>query len=332
MILLKPVFIIAIVTVAMIGIMIPTSDAFITNQIPSITIGTIDLAGNHIAMGMGPNAADNPSAFDSSGNMWVAEPQNNRVVKYPADNLGTSQGYYTVALGQYNIGTNVENAKRILNEKLTLPPGYSLIWSGQFEYMERAKERLKLVVPLTLVIIFVLLYLNFQHLAETILVMLSLPLALIGGVWVLYYLQYELSVAVAVGFIALAGVAAEIGVLVLVYCNQEFENRLANGSIQKNSDVLKVVFDGTSSRIRPIMMTVISTIGGLIPIMIGTGTGTEVMKRIAAPMVGGMVSATLLNLIVLPALYAMVLQFRFSQRGPVIENGYSDKRELTPTP
>ncbi|MBT3508149.1 MAG: efflux RND transporter permease subunit [Nitrospina sp.] len=237
-----------------------------------------------------------------------------------------------IDLKDIDIGTYVENAKRILNEKLTLPPGYSLIWSGQFEYMERAKERLKLVVPLTLVIIFVLLYLNFQHLAETILVMLSLPLALIGGVWVLYYLQYELSVAVAVGFIALAGVAAEIGVLILVYCNQEFENRLANGSIQKNSDVLKVVFDGTSSRIRPIMMTVISTIGGLIPIMIGTGTGTEVMKRIAAPMVGGMVSATLLNLIVLPALYAMVLQFRFSQRGPVIENGYSDKRELTPTP
>ncbi|MBT3876269.1 MAG: efflux RND transporter permease subunit [Nitrospina sp.] len=237
-----------------------------------------------------------------------------------------------IDLKDIDIGTYVENAKRILNEKLTLPPGYSLIWSGQFEYMERAKERLKLVVPLTLVIIFVLLYLNFQHLAETILVMLSLPLALIGGVWVLYYLQYELSVAVAVGFIALAGVAAGIGVLILVYCNQEFENRLANGSIQKNSDVLKVVFDGTSSRIRPIMMTVISTIGGLIPIMIGTGTGTEVMKRIAAPMVGGMVSATLLNLIVLPALYAMVLQFRFSQRGPVIENGYSDKRELTPTP
>ncbi len=235
-----------------------------------------------------------------------------------------------IDLKDIDIGTYVENARRVLDEKLTLPPGYSLIWSGQYEYMERAKERLKIVVPLTLVIIFVLLYLNFQRLAETTIVMFSLPLALIGGVWVLYYLQYELSVAVAVGFIALAGVAAEIGVLILVYCNQVFENRLANGEIQNNGDVLKAVFDGTSSRIRPIMMTVISTIGGLIPIMIGTGTGSEVMKRIAAPMVGGMVSATLLSLIVLPALYAMVLQFRFSRRRPVIESAdnYSEKQAL----
>jgi copper/silver efflux system protein len=238
-----------------------------------------------------------------------------------------------IDLKDIDIGTYVENARSILDEKLILPPGYSLLWSGQYEYLERAKERLKLVVPLTLVIIFVLLYLNFQRLAETIIVMLSLPLALIGGVWVLYYLQYELSVAVAVGFIALAGVAAEIGVLILVYCNQVFENRLAKGEVQNNGDVLKAVFEGTSSRIRPIMMTVISTIGGLIPIMIGSGTGSEVMKRIAAPMVGGMVSATLLNLVVLPALYAMVLQFRFSRRRPIIESAdsYSEKRELTPT-
>jgi copper/silver efflux system protein len=190
---------------------------------------------------------------------------------------------------------------------------------------------LKLVVPLTLVIIFVLLYLNFQRVAEATIVMLSLPLALIGGVWVLYYLQYELSVAVAVGFIALAGVAAEIGVLVLVYSNQVFEQRLKNEEIQNSGDVLKAVFDGTSSRIRPIMMTVISTIGGLVPIMMGSGTGSEVMKRIAAPMIGGMVSATLLNLIVLPALYTLVLQFRFSRRRQPHKSGYSEKRELTPT-
>jgi Cu(I)/Ag(I) efflux system membrane protein CusA/SilA len=242
-----------------------------------------------------------------------------------------------IGLKDIDIGTYVENAKRVLDEKLTLPPGYSLIWSGQYEYMERAKERLKLVVPLTLVIIFVLLYLNFQRMSETIIVMLSLPLALIGGVWMLYYLQYELSVAVVVGFIALAGVAAEIGVLILVYCNQIFENRLANGEIQNNGDVLKAVFEGTSSRIRPIMMTVISTIGGLIPIMIGTGTGSEVMKRIAAPMVGGMVSATLLNLIVLPAMYAMVLQFRFHFQKPkfqvnkVFSENKKEIKELTQT-
>ncbi len=216
-----------------------------------------------------------------------------------------------IDLKDIDVGTYVENAKTIINEQVNLPASYTLSWSGQYEYMERAKERLKIVVPLTLFIIFVLLYLNFQRMPETIIVMLSLPLALIGGIWFLYYLKYELSVAVAVGFIALAGVAAEIGVLVLVYSNLIFEKRLANGEIQKGSDVLKAVLEGASSRIRPIMMTVISTIAGLIPIMIGTGTGSEVMKRIAAPMVGGMVSATLLNLIVLPALFAIVLEFRW---------------------
>ena len=236
-----------------------------------------------------------------------------------------------IDLKDIDVGTYVEQARKIIDEGLELPAGYSLVWSGQYEYMERAKERLKLVVPLTLVIIFVLLYLNFQRVAEATIVMLSLPLALIGGVWVLYYLQYELSVAVAVGFIALAGVAAEIGVLVLVYSNQVFEQRLKNKEIQNSGDVLKAVFDGTSSRIRPIMMTVISTIGGLVPIMMGSGTGSEVMKRIAAPMIGGMVSATLLNLIVLPALYTLVLQFRFSRRRQPHKSGYSEKRELTPT-
>jgi copper/silver efflux system protein len=235
-----------------------------------------------------------------------------------------------IDLKDIDVGTYVESARSIIEDQLTLPAGYTLVWSGQYEYMQRAKERLKVVVPLTLLIIFVLLYLNFQRMPETIIVMLSLPLALIGGIWFLYYLKYELSVAVAVGFIALAGVAAEIGVLVLVYSNLTFQKRLEQGAIQNSGDVLKAVLDGTASRIRPIMMTVISTIGGLIPIMIGTGTGSEVMKRIAAPMVGGMVSATLLNLIVLPALYAMVLQFRFSRRRIESEDSYSGERELTP--
>lgn len=228
-----------------------------------------------------------------------------------------------IDLRDIDVGTYVEKARSIIEDQLVLPAGYTLTWSGQYEYMQRAKERLKVVVPFTLLIIFVLLYLNFQRLAETIIVMLSLPLALIGGVWTLYYLKYDLSVAVAVGFIALAGVATEIGVLVLVYVNQTFEKRLAHGEIRNNGDVLKAVLEGTSSRIRPIMMTVISTIGGLIPIMIGTGTGSEVMKRIAAPMVGGMVSATVLSLIVLPALYAIVLKFRFSRRELTIESAGS---------
>ncbi len=228
-----------------------------------------------------------------------------------------------------DVGTYVEQAKKIINEGLELPTGYSLVWSGQYEYMERAKERLKVVVPLTLMLILLLLYLNFRRIAETVIVMFSFPLALIGGVWILYYLKYDLSVAVAVGFIALAGVATEIGVLVLVYVNQTYESRMALGEIKNSTDVLKAVLEGTTSRIRPIMMTVICTVGGLLPIMIGTGTGSEVMKRIAAPMVGGMISATLLNLIVLPALYAMVLQYRFSRRPLVGNSGYAEKRELT---
>lgn len=229
-----------------------------------------------------------------------------------------------IDLKDIDVGTYVEQAKKIVDAGLVLPPGYNLVWSGQYEYMERAKERLKVVVPLTLALILLLLYLNFRRVAETVIVMLSFPLALIGGVWILYFLKYDLSVAVAVGFIALAGVATEIGVLVLVYVNQTFEKRMAQGEIKSSADVLKAVLEGTTSRIRPIMMTVISTVGGLIPIMIGTGTGSEVMKRIAAPMVGGMVSATLLNLVVLPALYAMVLQYRFSRR-----QGYAEQRELT---
>ncbi len=220
-----------------------------------------------------------------------------------------------IDLKNIDVGTYVERAQKVVEQQLKIPPGYTLTWSGQYEYMIRAKERLKIVVPVTLVLIFVLLYLNFQRVTEAVIVMLSLPMALIGGVWILYYLKYELSVAVVVGFIALAGVAAEIGVLVLTYSRQVYEERKREGKIKTSGDVLKAVLDGTSSRIRPIMMTVISTIGGLVPIMMGTGTGSEVMKRIAAPMVGGMVSATLLNLIVLPALYALVLQFRFWAEG-----------------
>jgi copper/silver efflux system protein len=234
-----------------------------------------------------------------------------------------------IDLKDMDVGTYVEQAKKIVNEGLELPTGYSLVWSGQYEYMERAKERLKVVVPLTLMLILLLLYLNFRRIAETVIVMFSFPLALIGGVWILYYLKYDLSVAVAVGFIALAGVATEIGVLVLVYVNQTYESRMALGEIKNSTDVLKAVLEGTTSRIRPIMMTVICTVGGLIPIMIGTGTGSEVMKRIAAPMVGGMISATLLNLIVLPALYAMVLQYRFSRMPPVSNSDFAEKGELT---
>ena len=215
-----------------------------------------------------------------------------------------------IDLKDIDIGTYVENAKKVLQKEFSLPPGYSLVWSGQYEYMVRAKQKLKIVVPFTLLIIFLLLYLNFKNITESLIVMFSLPLALVGGIWYIYYLQYELSVAVVVGFIALAGVASEIGVLVLIYIDHAIEKQMKNGGIKNLHDLRQVVIRGTSERVRPIMMTVFAIIGGLLPIMWGSGTGSEVMKRIAAPMVGGMVSATILTLIVIPAIYAFVLEHR----------------------
>ncbi|KMP11437.1 cation transporter [Candidatus Nitromaritima sp. SCGC AAA799-C22] len=218
-----------------------------------------------------------------------------------------------IDLKNIDVGTYVENAQKILAKEITLPAGYSLFWSGQYEYMARAKERLKIVIPITLIIIFLLLYFYFQNITESLIVMLSLPFAMVGGIWYIYYLQYEMSVAVAVGFIALAGVASEIGVLVLVYIDHEFQKKIKNGGITNLHDLREVFIRGTSERVRPIMMTAAATIGGLLPIMWGHGTGSEVMQRIAAPMVGGMVSATILTLIVIPAIYAFVLEHRLKQ-------------------
>ena len=220
-----------------------------------------------------------------------------------------------IDLKDIDVGTYVENAKKVLAKEISLPPGVSLFWSGQYEYMERAKIRLKLVIPFTLLLIFLLLYFNFQNITESLIVMLSLPFSLVGGIWYIYYLQYELSVAVVVGFIALAGLAAEIGVLVLVYIDHEFQRKMKNGGINNLQDLRDVVFRGTSERIRPILMAVSATFAGLLPIMWGSGTGSEVMKRIAAPMVGGMVSATLLCLVVIPAIYAFVLEHRLKSEG-----------------
>ncbi|RLA30594.1 MAG: CusA/CzcA family heavy metal efflux RND transporter, partial [Gammaproteobacteria bacterium] len=191
--------------------------------------------------------------------------------------------------------------------RLDLPAGYSLVWSGQYEYMVRAKERLSVVGPLTLAIIVLLLFLNFRRFAEVAIIMGTLPMALVGGVWLLYLLGYDLSVAVGVGFIALAGVSVEIGVVMLVYLNLAIRKHLATAAAEGRAlsmdDIRQAVIDGALLRVRPIMMTVAATIAGLLPIMLGSGTGSEVMRRIAAPMVGGMVSATILTLIVIPALF-----------------------------
>ncbi len=205
-----------------------------------------------------------------------------------------------------DVGSYVEAARAIVREQVVLPAGYSITWSGQYEYMVRAKEKLSVVIPLTIVIIILLLYLNFRNMIEVLIIMGTLPMALGGGYWLLYWLDYNTSVAVYVGFIALAGVAVEIGVVMLVYLNQAY-NELAHRSERVHKltmdEVREAVISGALMRVRPIMMTVAAIIAGLLPIMMGSGTGSEVMRRIAAPMVGGMVSATLLTLIVIPAVY-----------------------------
>lgn len=216
-------------------------------------------------------------------------------------------GWTFVDIAGRDLGSYVEEAQRVVSEQVVLPAGYSISWSGQYEYMVRAKERLSIVVPFTLVIIVLLLYLNFRNIVEVLIIMGTLPLALVGGFWLLYLLGYNMSVAVGVGFIALAGVSVEIGVIMLVYLNQAYEK--AHHEAEKENrkftmhDLQQAVISGALLRVRPIMMTVAAIIAGLLPIMLGSGTGSEVMRRIAAPMVGGMVSATLLTLVVIPAVF-----------------------------
>jgi len=218
-------------------------------------------------------------------------------------------GWSYVDITGRDLGSYVAEAQSVVADFVDLPAGYSLAWSGQYEYMVRAKERLSIVGPVTLAIIVLLLYLNFRRFAEVAIIIGTLPMALIGGLWLLYLLGYDLSVAVGVGFIALAGVAVEIGVVMLVYLNQAIREHMATAEAESRAltlaDVRQAVIDGAVLRVRPIMMTVAAIIAGLLPIMLGSGTGSEVMRRIAAPMVGGMVSATILTLIVIPALFLL---------------------------
>jgi Cu(I)/Ag(I) efflux system membrane protein CusA/SilA len=211
-----------------------------------------------------------------------------------------------VDVGGRDVGGYVAEAKRMVARSMTLPPGYTLAWSGQYEYMERAKARMQVVVPATLALVFLLLYLNFRNVGETLLVMLSIPFTLVGGVWFLWALDYDWSVAVTIGFLALAGVAAETAVLMLVYLDGAWQARRASGRVLGVRDLHEAVLEGAVDRVRPKMMTVASTMLGLLPILWGTGTGASVMKRIAAPMIGGMVSSTLLTLLVVPAIWSLV--------------------------
>ena len=222
--------------------------------------------------------------------------------------------YIFVDIRGRDIGSYVADARKAVAEQVKFPAGYYITWSGQFEAMERAIEKMKIVVPVTLLLIFLLLYLNFRRLTETFIVMLSVPFALVGGVWLMWLLGYNLSVAVAVGFIALAGVAAETGVVMLIYLDHAWEAAqhrcVKEGRRASAADLYGAVMEGAVERVRPKMMTVVAIMAGLLPIMWGTGTGSEVMSRIAAPMVGGMISSTVLTLGVIPALYALVKQWQ----------------------
>lgn len=220
-----------------------------------------------------------------------------------------------VDISTSDIGGFVNKAKEVINQQVDIPAGYTLTWSGQFEYMERAAKRLGIVAPATLFIIFLLLYFNFRNVIEPVVVMISIPFGLIGGIWLIYFNDYNVSVAVAVGFIALAGMAAEIGVLVLSFIDTEIAERRSESDRRLTLEELRdAVLNATSKRVRPVAMTAISTMAGLIPIMLSSGTGSDVTHRIAAPMLGGMLTVMILNLLVLPVIYSFVLQFQEKRR------------------
>jgi Cu(I)/Ag(I) efflux system membrane protein CusA/SilA len=234
--------------------------------------------------------------------------------------------YIYVDIRGRDIGSYVRDAQRAVAEHVQFPPGYYASWSGQFEYMQRAIARLQIVVPITLLSIFVLLYLNFRRLTETLIVMLSVPFALVGGVWLMWLLGYNMSVAVAVGFIALAGVAAETGVVMLIYLDHAWQAMRERCAAEEREpaliDLYAAVMEGAVERVRPKMMTVTAIVAGLLPIMWSAGAGSEVMRRVAAPMVGGMASSVFLTLLVIPAIYALAKDWelrrsRRSRRTPI---------------
>jgi Cu(I)/Ag(I) efflux system membrane protein CusA/SilA len=227
---------------------------------------------------------------------------------------GQLASYIYVDIRDRDIGSYVADAQAAVRNGVQFPAGAYVVWSGQYEYLERAKARLTIVVPLTLAVIFLLLYLNFRSLVETMIVMLSLPFALVGGIWMLWWLGFNLSVAVVVGFIALSGVAAETGVVMLIYLDQSLAavqaRCRAEGRVLSRKDLYAAIMEGAVERVRPKMMTVVAIIAGLLPILWSSGTGSEIMQRIAVPMIGGMISSTLLTLIVIPAIYGLVHEWR----------------------
>ncbi|MEE9561455.1 MAG: efflux RND transporter permease subunit, partial [Thermoanaerobaculia bacterium] len=218
---------------------------------------------------------------------------------------GKLVGFVFVDIAERAIADYVEEARALVAERVDLPPGTRLEWAGQFRYMERAKARLKIVVPLTLAIVFFLLYIHTRSVLETGIVLLAVPFSLIGAVWLLYLLDYNLSIAVWVGLIALAGLDAETGLIMLLYLKLAFQRRHQEGSLRSPADLHEAIVEGAAQRIRPKLMAVMTTMLGLVPIMWSTGTGADVMRRIAAPMVGGLVSSFLLQLTIYPAIFAI---------------------------
>ncbi len=235
----------------------------------------------------------------------VAEIAINQGPPMVRDENGSLAGFVFVDGVSGDLGTFVEIAKKIVRENLLLPPGYSLVWAGQYQYMLRAKEKLAVVVPMTLLIIFIMLYINFKSIARSMIILFSVPFALIGGIWALKYLDYNMSVAVWVGMIALAGVASEMGVVMLTFLDEALAREKKAIGKSEQINLKETIMSGAIKRVRPIMMTATTTFLGLIPILWSTGTGADVMKRIAAPMVGGMITATILTLLIIPAIYSL---------------------------
>ncbi len=224
-----------------------------------------------------------------------------------------------VDISSSDIGGFVHKAKQVLAEKVSIPAGYTITWSGQFEYMQRAAERLKIVIPITFLIIFFLLYLTFGNITEPMIVMLTVPFGLIGGIWIVYLYGFNLSVAVYVGFIALAGTAAETGVMVLNFIDIEIAKlRQQKQQLLSAPEISNAVATATALRVRPVAITAISTMIGLVPIMLSSGTGADVTQRIAAPVLGGMVTVLLLSLLVFPVIYSLVLQFQEQRKRPEV--------------
>ncbi|MGB3095855.1 MAG: efflux RND transporter permease subunit, partial [Candidatus Deferrimicrobiaceae bacterium] len=223
-----------------------------------------------------------------------------------------------------DVGTYVKKAQEAVRENVKLPAGYSIVWSGQFEYMQRAEKRMMVVIPLTLFIVFLIIYLNTRSLTKTAIVLLAVPLSLVGAFWLIYLLGYNLSVAVWVGMIALAGISAETGVVMLLYLDVSYETMKRKGLMNTMGDLKEAIFDGAVKRIRPKIMTAAVIIAGLLPIMWSTGTGSDVMKRIAAPMVGGVVTSVLMELLVYPVIYEFLYMKGLKDT--------DDRTSLTPGP